>query len=100
MNRRELLKRGMTGAAALAAAPSLFVRTQGDLTLRPYPHPLQGSVDWAYLTDERGDAFESPVEVTSAGISVPASVDRPFAVNARWFVEGFGHVWLEADNGG
>ncbi len=92
----------MLGAAGLAAGPSVWARprTKAELVLRPYPHPLQGNVDWAYLSSATGDAFQSPTEVGQAGVVVPEGIDQPFAVNARWFVEGFGHVWLEADNGG
>ena len=102
LTRRDLIKKGVFGAAALAAGPSLWARpsTRADLVLRPYPHPLQGDLDWAYLTDPNGDPFMSPTEVRQAGVVVPDGIDQPFAINARWFIEGFGNVWLEADNGG
>lgn len=102
ITRRELIKKGAMGAAGLTLAPSAWARPQkrADLVLRPHPHPLQGSVDWAYLSDAMGDAFLSPTSVGGSGVVVPSGIDEPFAVNARWFVEGFGHVWLEADNGG
>jgi GH35 family endo-1,4-beta-xylanase len=58
-------------------------------------------LSFAYASDESGDPFKSEISVTSEGVVVPASaVERPFALNARWFVEGFGYVWLEADNAG
>jgi GH35 family endo-1,4-beta-xylanase len=48
-----------------------------------------------------GDPFRSPMNVNGQGVVAPESMaGRPFAVNARWFVEGFGNVWLEADNAG
>lgn len=94
------MRRGVLGAAALAAGPAAWAHTRSELVLRPYPHPLQGAVDWAYLTNVTGDPFQAPVQVTQAGVVVPQGIDKPFAINARWFVEGFGHVWLEADNGG
>ena len=102
ISRREVLKKGVLGAAGLAAGPAVWARSKSraDLVLRPYPHPLQRTVDWAYLTDANGDAFQAPVDVTQAGVVVPQGIDKPFGINARWFVEGFGYVWLEADNGG
>src|SRR5690606_4477165 len=62
---------------------------------------LTPEVEWAYATDANGDPFKSPISITQDGIVVPESVaSQPFAVNAQWFVEGFGNVWLDADNGG
>jgi GH35 family endo-1,4-beta-xylanase len=55
----------------------------------------------AYTSDTYGDPFKSPLSLSQAGIVAPtAMADRPFAVHARWYVEGFGFVWLEADNDG
>lgn len=106
-SRRQFLKRGGLGAAALLATPlgggaaPFFSRRQGSLVFRPYPHPLTPEIGLAYATDAKGDPFKAPIEVTADGIVIPESVARrPFALNARWFVEGFGNVWLDADNGG
>ena len=107
MNRRDLLKRGSAAAAGLALSPlagwrSIATPRQSDsLVFRPYPHVLTPEVEWAYATDANGDPFKSPISITQDGIVVPESVaSQPFAVNAQWFVEGFGNVWLDADNGG
>ena len=106
LTRRELLRTGALGLAATAASPALKAWStavplfKSDLILRPYPHPLTEKVDWAYLTDTNGDPFKAPVEISAEGIRVPTSVDQPFTVNAKMFVEGFGNVWLGADNGG
>ena len=107
LTRRELLKTGAYGAAAAAISPltgwkTVVPRRQADaLVFRPYPHVLTPEVEWAYATDVNGDPFEAPITITSDGIVVPESVaEQPFAVNARWFVEGFGNVWLDADNQG
>ncbi len=79
---------------------SAGVSVSEDLVLRPYPHPL-APVTYAYATDAMGDPFQSPMKVTAGGIVAPTEMaGRPFAVNARWFIEGFGNVWLEADNAG
>lgn len=76
-------------------------RVLADLVFRPWPHPLVGALTWAYLADENGDPFEAPVRIEREGIMVPDALsDRRFSMNARHFIEGFGHIWLEADNGG
>ena len=106
-SRRQLLKTGALGAAGLMLTPFASARSTvhlhmpQDLTFRPYPHPLMPKLSFAYATDANGDPFKSPITVTQDGIVVPPSVgDVPFAITARWFVEGFGFVWLEADNAG
>ena len=107
LSRRQVLKTGALGAAGLALAPltagwaSARPRTQAPLVLRPYPHPMMPAMEWAYATTTDGDAFKSPIEITQEGVVVPDSVGaQPFALNAKWYVEGFGLVWLEADNAG
>lgn len=108
LSRRDLLKQTALAAAGLAVAPvtsgwsSIAVRRQSDsLVFRPFPHELTPEVEWAYATDANGDPFKSAIQITQEGIVVPRSVaDRPFALNAQWFVEGFGNVWLDADNQG
>lgn len=76
----------------------------GTLAFRPYfvqrgvgPHLL----DWAYASDERWDAFHSDIAASDAGVTISStgSVDR-FGINVRWNVEGFGYLFLTADNGG
>ncbi len=105
LNRRNFLKKGAIGAAGMAMLPaatgfSPFIHTKGDLLFRPYPHPLMPPVENAYVSDVNGDPiYDSVLNVTQAGVNVPAN-DAPFAVNARWYVEGFGYLFLEADNGG
>lgn len=105
MNRRQVLKTGLAGAAGVALSPAarLFGAVpliKGDLTFRPYLHPLLDSIGSVYLADANGDPFRSRIEVTEAGVVVPDSIEIPFSVNAKQFIEGFGHVWLEADNAG
>lgn len=59
------------------------------------------TASFVYATDENDDPFKSSMEVRQEGIVVPADVGaRKFAVNTRWYVAGFGYVWLAADNGG
>ncbi len=102
-----MLRTAGAGAAGLLVQP-LFrehakaaLKMSDELVFRPYPHPLTPTVEYAYATDAMGDPFRSPIEVKTEGVVAPVSMgDRPFAVNARWFVEGFGFVWLDADNEG
>ena len=103
MNRRQLLK---TGVAALTlpalgfGGPFVAARRDEPLAFQGYPHPLMPEFDFAYAADADGDPFRT-LPVSRGRIGVPDGMgERPFGVNARWFVEGFGHVWLEADNGG
>ncbi|CAN5592373.1 hypothetical protein BH23BAC4_BH23BAC4_00730 [soil metagenome] len=71
------------------------------MVMRPYPHPIMPRLTWAYAADRNHDPFESPIAVTQEGVHIPGSVAaRPFSINARWFVPGFGFVWLTADNEG
>lgn len=58
-------------------------------------------LDWAYAADEFEDPFASPMTVGRDGIAVDKGIGkRPYSVNARWYVPGFGLVWLSADNAG
>ncbi len=56
---------------------------------------------FCYLTDENEDPFKSAVEITQDGIKLPTDLgNKKFGINSRWFIEGFGFIWLTADNGG
>ena len=105
-NRRNFLKKTALGAAALGVSPylnwsSAFAKTDKDILLRPYPHPWMPHVNWIYLADENVDPFKFPVEVKQEGIVIPSEIgNKKFSVNAKWFIEGFGFIYLSADNGG
>ncbi len=106
ISRRQALKTGMFGAAGLAVSPaaagwdSVTVQARRGLLFELFPHKLLPDVTFAYASEKNGDPFAT-LPVTSEGISTPEQgVDRPFSVTAKWFVEGFGNVWLEADNEG
>jgi endo-1,4-beta-xylanase len=56
-----------------------------------------------YATDPMEDPlYKTQFGWSKDGISVSANAmgSKRFAVNTRWYVEGFGNVWLGADNGG
>jgi len=106
-SRRQFLKTGTMGAAALAASPfvsrwpTAIPQIGEELIFRPYPHPRMPEMPLVYASDENDDPFKSSIRVSPDGIVAPAALaDRKFAVNTRWFVDGFGYVWLAADNGG
>lgn len=80
------------------------MKPQGTTIFRPYftqkgqgPHLL----DWAYTTDINWDPFLAEIDAGNDGVKVlnTNGVDR-FAINVRWNVEGFGYLFLTADNGG
>ena len=58
-------------------------------------------LSFVYAADEVEDPFKSSIEIRKEGIIVPEDFGaRRFSVNARWYIHGFGYVWLSADNGG
>ncbi len=106
-NRRDFIRASLLGATGLSLAPcasawgAAVSRRRDSLVFKPFPHPLTPEIGLVYATDVHGDPFKSPITVSQQGIVVPESVaGQPFALNARWFIEGFGYVWLEADNAG
>jgi endo-1,4-beta-xylanase len=76
----------------------------GKLIFRPQlvqkgggPHLLE----WAYATDTNWDSFYSDIVATRDGITVSDTGDhKRFGINVRWNVEGFGYIFITADNGG
>ena len=55
----------------------------------------------AYATDPQGDAFHSNIAIGDSGIAISDVKDkRRFGVSVRWNVEGFGYLFLTADNAG
>ena len=77
---------------------------KGKLVFRPYftqrgvgPHLL----DWAYASDEKWDAFHSNISSSTEGVVIDDTEGvESFGINVRWNVEGFGYLFLTADNGG
>ncbi len=61
------------------------------------PHLL----DWAYATDRAWDAFHSNIAATHEAVTISDSEGRTkFGINVRWNVEGFGYLYITADNAG
>ena len=77
---------------------------QGQLIFRPYyvqagrgPHLL----DWAYASDANWDAFHSDIKATKDGVTISDTEGKErFGIDARWNVEGFGYIYITADNAG
>lgn len=107
VSRRSFLKTAILGVGAFPAIPlvsrfsPLFARTIREMVFRAYPHPVMPEMPLIYAADEHEDPFKSSIGIRSDGIVVPEDFgSQMFSVNTRWYVEGFGYVWLSADNGG
>ncbi|MBI4427967.1 MAG: endo-1,4-beta-xylanase [Ignavibacteriales bacterium] len=105
--RRTFLRTASFGAGALAIAPAAshlaraFIIPRRDVVFRPYPHPSMPPLSFVYAADESEDPFKSSMNLGQSGIVIPEDVgEKKFSVNMRWYVEGFGYVWLSADNEG
>ncbi len=95
----------MENSSALFASPyddsSLTIKKSRKNVLYHYMHPWMPSFNFVYLSDENEDPFKSSIKISSKGIVVPEDIgNKRFAINAKWFVEGFGYLFLSADNGG
>jgi endo-1,4-beta-xylanase len=116
-SRRQFLKQSTAAAAGLVlAGPVLGAPTiltprrvhpataQGTLAFRPSfvqrgrgPHLLE----WAYASDANWDAFFSDISSTRQGVTISDTHgEERFGINVRWNVEGFGYLFITADNGG
>src|SRR5512147_2753812 len=61
------------------------------------PHLL----DWAYATDADWDSFPSDITASREGVKISDAEGREkFGINVRWNVEGFGYIFITADNAG
>ena len=117
MKRRNFIKNStLTGVVALAGgtvlnAPMVLTAAksgrrgrQGELLFKPTfvqdgigPHLL----DWAYASDENWDAFHSNISASAEGVRLSDTEGvKKFAIDVRWNIEGFGYIYLTADNGG
>jgi endo-1,4-beta-xylanase len=78
---------------------------RGRLVFRPHytqrgrgPHL---ETRWLHCTDENWDTFPSNITVATDGVAVSDLEGRErFGINVRWNVEGFGMVFMTADNAG
>jgi endo-1,4-beta-xylanase len=108
IDRRKFLRNSALTAAGVIAAPmfkgweNIFPRSlRGDSFVKTFPHPWMPKMDFAYLTDPLEDPFKSNIAIKNNGIALPEDLgSKRFGINARWFVEDFGYIYLTADNGG
>lgn len=118
INRRKFLQQSACCAASATlasqpafSAPAVLTATrpsrttaQGELTFQPYfvqkgrgPHLL----DWAYASDANWDAFHSNIAAAKDGVKISDTEGKKkFGIDVRWNVEGFGYIYITADNGG
>ena len=111
-SRRAFIKQSAALAAAAAfGTPTLFTtpRTrrstaQGTLVFQPhYVQRGQGPhLNWAYASDTKWDAFHSDIAAEENDRVVISDTEgqEKFGINTRWNVEGFGYIFITADNGG
>ncbi|MFO7446267.1 MAG: endo-1,4-beta-xylanase [Ignavibacteriaceae bacterium] len=56
---------------------------------------------WAFASDTEWDAFYSNIFATKEGVKISDTEGRDkFGINVRWNVEGFGYIYMTADNAG
>ena len=118
INRRKFLKYSslagaglLTAAHSAIAAPLILTSRRTDLNtargeLKFFPYYVQSGkgphlLDWAYASDVNWDAFHSNITVDRDGVKISDTegIDL-FAIEVRWNVEGFGYIYITADNGG
>lgn len=57
--------------------------------------------EFVFATDEFGDVFKCNIKLGKEGIVVSDSAGiEKFGINVRWNVEGYGFLYIGADNGG
>ena len=117
MKRRSFVKNiaytgtGIVTASSAISLPTILTASRtkqsteaGTLIFRPHfvqsgigPHLL----DWAYASDENWDSFLSNISASNEGVKISdTNGTRKFGIDVRWNVEGFGYIYITADNGG
>ncbi len=110
LTRRSFLRQAAAGAASLTVPTILTPRraarrtAAGTLVFEPvYVQRGQGPhLRWAYASDTKWDAFHSNIvaEENDRVVISDANGEERFGINTRWNVEGFGFIFITADNGG
>lgn len=97
-------RKEQASASVLTASRTRSSTAAGELTFVPYlvqagrgPHLL----DWAYASDPNWDSFHSNITASKSGVTISDTEGRDrFGIDVRWNVEGFGYIFITADNGG
>jgi len=77
-------------ASQMVFAPQIIQNGRG-----PHLH------DFAYAADAQGDAFRTDISVVKDGVRVAGvPKGKRFGINVRWNVEGYGFLYMPADNAG
>lgn len=90
----------------LITQPRVLAQTaQGQLSFRPSFLEIssgQNLLAGAYASDVNSDAFHSNIQISPVeGVILTDTGGRKnFGINVRWNVEGFGFIYMTADNGG
>jgi len=118
MKRREFVKHTALAGAGAALIPRFLYSGQsiltsnrikkntelGELVFQP-TYVQKGSgpklLDWAYASDNEWNAFYSNIKASKDGVTISdAAGKEKFGIDVRWNIEGFGYIFITADNGG
>lgn len=113
LTRRSFIQQAAGSAAALAltGAPTILTSrrvpprsARGTLIFDPVyvQRGIGPHLRWAYASDEKWDAFASDIAAAENDRVVISDTNghERFGINTRWNVEGFGFIFITADNGG
>ncbi len=69
------------------------------------PHFVQDGVgphihEFMFAADKNGDVFKSDIIFSDGVITISETGEKEFSIYVRWNVEGFGMIYINADNGG
>ncbi|MHB8579257.1 MAG: endo-1,4-beta-xylanase [Ignavibacteriaceae bacterium] len=83
---------------------NMSLNNDNELNFKPYfvqRYSGPNLLDWAYASDDNGDAFYSNITSSNEGIKISGTENhKKFAINVRWFVEDFGYIFITLDNAG
>lgn len=99
-----LVGKALASPLVLTSKRTPINREGGELLFKPWfvqkgsgPHLL----DWAYASDAHWDAFHSNITSSNEGVKISDTEGvNKFGIDVRWNVEGFGYIYITADNGG
>jgi len=118
MKRKDFIKTAALAGTGIALMPEFIHSSQTILTgRRVYPSTKQGELifrptfiqkgrgphllDWAYASDSEWNAFYSDIAASKEGVVITDAKGKDkFGIDVRWNIEGFGYIFITADNGG
>ncbi len=100
----DLMQEPFANALVLTDSKTENQTAQGELIFKPeYVQRGEGPhlLDWAYASDINHDSFYSNISSSKDGVKISdVKGQNRFGINVRWNVEGFGYIYITADNGG